>query len=134
MTLAEYDVPAIYVATERDNNANTASRLSVLRYDLAAAGAELTATHDWNLTADLPAVGANLGLEAITWIPDSYLVAAGFGDQNLFKAYDPAEYPGHGTGLFFVGVEATGQSMATRSTTRPAGFSASRRCRAGKRA
>ena len=108
VTLAELDSPAIYVASERDNNASSVSRLSVLRFDLTAAGSELTATHDWNLTADLPVVGANLGLEAITWIPDSYLVAAGFGDQNLFKAYDPADYPGHGTGLFFVGVEATG--------------------------
>jgi hypothetical protein len=133
VTLAEYDVPAIYVATERDNNMNTASRLSVLRFDLTATGSELTATHDWNLTADLPVVGANLGLEAITWIPDSYLVAAGFGDQNLLKAYDPRIIRPR-NGLFFVGVEANGRSTATRSTTRAAGFSASRRCSSGQAA
>jgi hypothetical protein len=41
-------------------------------------GSELVATHEWNLAADLPVVGANLGLEAITWIPDTILVASSF--------------------------------------------------------
>src|SRR6185295_8195461 len=80
----------IYVSTERDNNANTISRNSVLRFDPNAAGATLTATHEWNLTADLPPVGANLGLEAIAWIPDAFLVARGFLDQSTAATYDPA--------------------------------------------
>ena len=108
VTKAELEGSAIYVATERDNNASGPSRLSVLRFDTAVPGAALTATHDWNITADLPAVGANLGLEAITWIPDSYLVASGFIDESAGAAYAPSRYPGHGTGLFFVGVEANG--------------------------
>ena len=108
VTKAELEESAIYVATERDNNVSGASRLSVLRFDTASPGAALTATHDWNITADLPAVGANLGLEAITWIPDSYLVASGFIDESVGAAYAPSRYPGHGTGLFFVGVEANG--------------------------
>jgi len=108
VTKAEMDSSAIYVATERDNSNNGISRLSVLRFDTAAAGSELTATHDWNLTADIPAAGANLGLEAITWVPDSYLLANGFVDESTLAAYDPSRYPGHGTGIFFVGVEATG--------------------------
>jgi hypothetical protein len=112
VTKVEWDSPAIYVATERDNTANTVSRLSVLRYDSSAAGTTLTATHEWNLTADLPAVGANLGLEAITWVPDSYLVANGFLDESRNQPFDPALYPGHGTGIFFVGVEATGNVYA----------------------
>ena len=108
VTKAELGSSAIYVATERDNTNNGVSRLAILRFDAAASGTELTATHDWNLTADIPAVGANLGLEAITWIPDAYLVGSGFIDDTTLAAYDPSRYPDHGTGLFFVGVEATG--------------------------
>lgn len=67
----------IYVSTERDNTNNGTSRPEVLRYDVSADGTTLSATAEWNLTADLPAVGANLGLEGVTWIPDSYLTAHG---------------------------------------------------------
>ena len=98
----------IYVSTERNNSANTISRLSVLRFDPSAAGATLTATNDWNLTADLPVSGANLGLEAITYVPDSYLVTNGFFDETLGRTYAPADYANHGTGLFFVGLESNG--------------------------
>lgn len=98
----------IYVATERNNDASTVSRNVVLRFDPSQAGATLTATHAWDLTADLPTVGANLGIEAITWVPDADLAADGFYDESKSKTYDPADYPNHGTGLFFVGVEANG--------------------------
>ncbi len=112
VTRAELTSAAMYVSSERDNNANTVSRLSILRYDTDAAGATLTATHDWNVTADIPAVGANLGLEAITWLPDTYLVANGFYDEHAAATYSPLSYPNHGTGLFLVGVEATGSLYA----------------------
>ena len=108
VTKAEADSPAVYVSTERDNDANTLSRLSVLRFDTTALGPALTATHEWNLTSDLPVSGANLGLEAITWIPDTFLVGAGFLDESTSQAYDPARYPDHGTGIFLVGLEANG--------------------------
>jgi len=98
----------MYVATERNNDASSVSRLMVLRIDPTQGGATLTATNQWDLTADLPVVGANLGLEAIAWIPDSMLVANGFFDESKSRAYAPSDYPGHGTGLFFVGVEANG--------------------------
>jgi hypothetical protein len=102
----------MYVATERDNNTNTISRNSILRFDVTAAGATLAATHEWNLTADLPAVGANLGIEAITWIPDTFLISKGFFDESKGHADQPSEYAGHGSGLFFVGVEANGMIYA----------------------
>jgi len=105
---AELDSPFIYVASERDNNASTISRLSVLRYDTSATGTALTATNDWLLTSDLPVVGANLGLEAITYIPDAFLVAHQFFDESTGSAYDPSHYPNHGTGIFLVGLEANG--------------------------
>ena len=108
ITRAEAGSSAIYVATERDNGASGVSRLGILRFDTNAASGELTATNDWNLTADLPAVGANLGLEGITWIPDTFLVANGFIDERTGALYTPAGYANHGTGLFFVGVEANG--------------------------
>jgi len=108
VTKAEYASSSIFVATERNNDVNTISRSSVLRFDADAVGSSLNATMDFNLTSDLPAVGANLGLEAITWIPDSYLVSKGFFDELAIHAYDPAAYPDHGTGLFLVGLEGNG--------------------------
>jgi len=98
----------VYVATERDNNVSGISRTTVLRFDPSGAGAALTATHEWNLTADLPPVGPNLGLEAIAWIPDTFLVSRSFFDESKGRAYNPADYQNHGAGLFFVGLEANG--------------------------
>jgi hypothetical protein len=112
VTFAGTPTGGIYVATERNNDASGTSRNAVLRFDPSGAGSTLVATHEWNLTSDLPVVGANLGLEAITWVPDAYLVARGFHDESAGTVYDPARYPGHGTGLFFVGLEANGRVYA----------------------
>jgi hypothetical protein len=106
----------VYVSSERndikDNNEDDKSRLSVLRYDVSGPGAELAATREWNLTSLLlPAVGDNSGLEAITWVPDSYLVGHGFKDQTG-AVYAPAAYSPHGGGIFLVGVEGTGMIHA----------------------
>jgi hypothetical protein len=98
----------LYVVAERDNSSNGISRNSILRYDPAGTGTTLTATNEWNLTSDLPVTGANLGVEGITWIPDAFLVSKGFFDEAANRAYNPADYANHGTGLFFVGVEANG--------------------------
>lgn len=128
LSKAEWSDSGIYVSSERDNNNSGISRLSVLRYDTMASGAELTALNDWNLTADLPEAGANLGLEAITYIPDTALVAGGFFDEATHAPYVPANYPNHGTGLFFVGLEANGSvygyalDHATNGYTRLATF------------
>jgi len=97
----------VFIASER-NNGGGGSRLSVLRYDPAAAGSSLNAGMEWNLNADLPVVGANLGLEGIAWVPDSYLVGGGLVDESTGAAYDPAAYADHGDGLFFVALEANG--------------------------
>jgi hypothetical protein len=105
---AEFADSSIYVSTERDNDNNQVNRFSVLRYDTDASGTDLTAANDWELTADLPAMGINLGLEAITYVPDTALVAGGFFDEATNAIYDPSSYPNHGTGLFFVGLESNG--------------------------
>jgi hypothetical protein len=102
----------VYVSTERNNADGSVSRPEVLRFDPTQSGTSLNATGEWNLTADLPAVAPNSGLEAVTWIPDSYLTANGFTDQSTGAAYNPASYPGHGAGLFFVGLEANGSIYA----------------------
>lgn len=102
----------LYVSTERDNAASAVSRNSILRVDVTGTSTALVATHEWNLTSDLPVVGANLGMEAITWIPDAFLVGQGFIDESRGSAYDPNNYPDHGSGLFFVGLEANGTIYA----------------------
>ncbi|KQW43007.1 hypothetical protein ASC77_22165 [Nocardioides sp. Root1257] len=100
---------AVYLATERDNSNSGVSKNRVLRYDAnAATGATLNATDEWDLNPLLPTLGANLGLEGITWIPDSFLVAGGFVDDSTDAAYLPSHYPDHGTGLYVVAVEGTG--------------------------
>jgi hypothetical protein len=112
VTKAEWDAPAIYVSTERNNDANTISRLSLLRFDTSVVGIDLAATHEWNFTADLPVVGPNLGLEAVAFLPDTYLVAKGLLDESTGQTYDPAGYADHAGGLFLVGVEGNGMIYA----------------------
>jgi hypothetical protein len=98
----------VYIAAERNNGNNGVSRNAILRYDVSAAGATLTASHEWNITADIPATGPNTGLEAITFVPDSILVNRAFYDESKARAYMPADYPSTAGGVFFVGVEQTG--------------------------
>ncbi|MFE7170058.1 lamin tail domain-containing protein, partial [Streptomyces sp. NPDC057616] len=98
----------VYVSSERNAASSGTSRLSVLRYDVRSTSTKLTAAKEWNLTADLPSVDSNSGLEGITWVPDSSLTAAGFKDMSTGAAYDPGRYGAHTGGVFFVGVEGTG--------------------------
>ncbi|WP_235949551.1 hypothetical protein [Candidatus Frankia alpina] len=88
----------VIVSTECDNSNSNVSSLKVLRYDASSTATSLNATAEWNLTADLPSAAANSGLEAVSWIPDSYLTAHGFHDEHTNTAYDPAAYSGHGSG------------------------------------
>jgi hypothetical protein len=108
ITRTAFSLPEIYVAAERDNTAGQAARFSVLRYDTSSPTTFLVATHEWNLTAELPAAEANRGLEGIAWLPDAYLTARGFLDEGRSKTYAPADYPDHGTGLFVVALETNG--------------------------
>jgi hypothetical protein len=109
VTLGASAADGVYIGSEHDGAAASTSRPSVLRYDVSGAGASLTATHEWDLTALLPKLGANTGIEGITWVPDSFLTSQGFVDEAKQHAYAPAEYANHGTGLFFVGIEESGK-------------------------
>jgi hypothetical protein len=111
VTVTTSAATGVYVSSERDNDKEDVSRPAVLRYSVpeaAAAGDELSATQEWNLASDFPGLGANSGLEGITWIPDNWLTRHEFVDEAKKGPYDPASYPGHGDGLFAVAVEGTG--------------------------
>lgn len=107
----------VYVSSERDNAVSGVSRPSVLRYDVSGVGTTLVAEQEWALAADFPGLGANAGLEGITWVPDAWLVERGFVDEATGAAYAPAAYPGHGDGLFVVGVEGTASAYAYALST-----------------
>lgn len=102
---------AVYVASERDNSAKGVNQNVVLKVAPDAAAGDLVAEQEWDLTALLPAVGANLGMEAVQWVPDAALAGKLF-DDNTGAAYDPSAYAGHGDGLFFVAVEDNGHVYA----------------------
>ena len=108
VTKTAFGESSVYVSTERDNDDSGNSLLEVLLFDGSAATATISATRAWNLTADLPAVDPNLGLEAIAWVPDAFLTGKGFIDESSHAAYDPARYPNHAGGIFFVGLETNG--------------------------
>ena len=73
VTKAAFGSPGVYVSTERDNTNNRREppeRAALRRQRVATA----TLTRDARLEPeplDLPVADANLGLEAITWVPDS---------------------------------------------------------------
>ncbi|WP_414944472.1 hypothetical protein [Amycolatopsis sp. cmx-11-32] len=102
----------VVAATERDGDKDKTSALKVLRYDVSGSAKSLTAKAEWDLTADLPKASANDGLEAVSWIPDSALTTKGFVDERTKAPYNPGSYPGHGTGLYFVGLESNGMIYA----------------------
>jgi hypothetical protein len=109
----------LFVTSERDNHDNNVSKDEVLEYDPTAAGTTLTPVRQWDLTSEfVPSViaatgdDANLGFEGVTYVPDSFLTAHGFHDQHLDKLYDPTDYPGHGSGLFFLAMEKNGHVYA----------------------
>ncbi|MBD7956396.1 lamin tail domain-containing protein [Microbacterium sp. Sa4CUA7] len=97
----------VYLASERDNSAKGVNQNVVLKLDPTAPGPDVVAMQQWDLTAQLPAVSANLGMEAIEWIADADL-AGKLVDANTNALYDPARYPLHGDGLIVVAVEDGG--------------------------
>ncbi|GAA5147658.1 hypothetical protein GCM10025768_08180 [Microbacterium pseudoresistens] len=101
----------VYVAVERDNSAKGVNLNMLLQVDPDSAPGDLIAQAEWDLTDLLPAVGANLGIEAVEWVPDAELAGALY-DDAAGARYDPAAYPGHGDGLFFVAMEDNGHVYA----------------------
>ena len=116
----------MYVCTERNDidGEDHISRMSILRYnvnDISSNNSNnsnnsvngesqlgLNAIQEWRLNEHLPLADDNLGLEGISWIPDSHLVELGFIDVNTGSMYNPMQYGDHGEGVFLVGLESTG--------------------------
>ncbi|WP_245687633.1 lamin tail domain-containing protein [Streptacidiphilus griseoplanus] len=104
----------LYVTSERDNTNNTVPKDTILEFDPAASGSTLTPVHQWDMTSQFPQLNtgskddANLGFEGVGYVPDSWLTAAGWADPLTGAAYNPANYPLHGSGLYFAGLEWDG--------------------------
>jgi hypothetical protein len=111
----------VFAATERDND-EAGSLLKVLRFDVGSTAKSLSAAAEWDLTGDLPGVEDNGGFEGITWVPDSFLTSQGFRDDHTKAPYNPATYAGHGTGLYFVGLEDKGEIYAYALNQSGGGF------------
>ncbi|MGX5697955.1 lamin tail domain-containing protein, partial [Agromyces soli] len=101
----------VYLASERDNGNKGVNQNTVLAVDPDAPGPDVVASQEWDLTASLPQVAANTGIEAVEWVSDASLQGR-LVDQNTGSGYDPADYPGHGDGLFFVALEDNGFAYA----------------------
>ncbi|MEE4543168.1 lamin tail domain-containing protein [Streptomyces sp. V4-01] len=104
----------VYVSSERDNTKNTVPKDTIMEFDPAATGSTLTPVHQWDMTSQFPQLNtgskddANLGFEGVGYVPDSWLTAGGWVDPLTGAAYNPANYPLHGSGLFFAGLEWDG--------------------------
>ncbi len=79
----------VYIASERDNSNKKVNQNKILRVNINSPGESVVADTEWDITGALPKVGANMGIEAIEWVP--YAVSGG---------------------IFFVGLEENGHIYA----------------------
>lgn len=101
----------VYIASERDNSAKGVNYNTILMVDPQAEGSDLIALKEWDLTASLPQVSANMGIEAVEWISNA--AAGKLLDQNTGSAFDPAVYPNAtADGVFLVALEDNGHVYA----------------------
>ncbi|WP_326659465.1 lamin tail domain-containing protein [Streptomyces sp. NBC_00385] len=104
----------IYVTSERDNADNKKPKDTILEFDPAASGSTLTPVHQWDMTSQFPQLDtgskddANLGFEGVGYVPDSWLTGNSWVDPRTGSVYNPSNYPLHGAGLFFAGLEWDG--------------------------
>ena len=102
----------VYLASERDNSAKGVNYNTILMVDPDSEGTRLTAQKEWDLTASLPQVSANMGIEAVEWVANSD-VAGKLIDKNTGKAFDAVNYPkAVANGVFFVALEDNGHVYA----------------------
>lgn len=100
----------VYIASERDNSAKGVNYDTILMVDPSEMGDDLIAKREWDLTDSLPAVSANMGIEAVEWV-SSVNVAGKIIDQNTNSAFDISNYPNAiADGVFFVALEDNGHA------------------------
>lgn len=102
----------VYLACERDNSEKGVNFNTILMVDPNAEGTDLLALSQWDLTASLPQVSANMGIEAVEWVSNS-AVAGKLMDQNTGAIFRPTDYPDAvAGGVFFVALEDNGHVYA----------------------
>lgn len=102
----------VYLASERDNSAKGVNYNTILMVDPNKVGTRLVAQKQWDLTASLPQVSANMGIEAVEWVANTD-VNGKLIDKNTGKPFDAVNYPNAvAGGVFFVALEDNGHVYA----------------------
>ena len=102
----------VYIAAERDNSDKGTNYNTILMVDPSAPGPDVVAQAEWDLTASLPQVSANMGIEAVEWVSNAAVEGVLF-DQNTGAPFQAANYPeAVASGVFFVALEDNGHVYA----------------------
>lgn len=102
----------VYVASERDNSAKSVNYNTILQIDPYQEGTSLVTLNEWDLTASLPQVSANMGIEAVEWVANEDVNGTLF-DKNTNAPFASNNYPDAvANGVFFVALEDNGHVYA----------------------
>ncbi|MHA6482795.1 lamin tail domain-containing protein [Paenibacillus sp. strain BS8-2] len=102
----------VYIASERDNSDKGVNFNMILQVDPNVEGNDLVALQEWDLTASLPQVSANMGIEAVEWVSNANVNGKLY-DQNTNAVFDATQYPDAiASGVFFVALEDNGHVYA----------------------
>ena len=102
----------VYIASERDNNVKGVNFNMILQVDPHKEDNDLVALQQWDLTASLPQVSANMGIESVEWVSNKNVEGKLY-DQNTDAVFDATNYPNAiASGVFFVALEDNGHVYA----------------------
>ena len=102
----------VYIASERDNSVKGVNFNMILKVDPNYEAEDLIALQQWDLTASLPQVSANMGIEAVEWVSNADVEGKLY-DENTKAAFDASHYPNAiANGVFFVALEDNGHVYA----------------------
>ena len=102
----------VYIASERDNSAKGVNYNVILKVDPGEEGTDVIALQEWDLTASLPQVAANTGIESVEWVSNEDVTDMLY-DQNTNAGFNAENYPDAiADGVFFVALEDNGHVYA----------------------
>lgn len=102
----------VYIASERDNSEKGVNFNMILKVDPNEDNDDLVALQQWDLTASLPQVSANMGIEAVEWVANKDVEGLLY-DQHTQSPFNAADYPNAiANGVFFVALEDNGHVYA----------------------